>query len=771
MKFSYQWISELVDGVNVDAVQLGRLITMKTAECDGVETVAPLLAEVCAARIIAVEQIAGSHNRKALVETERYGKREVVCGAPNCRPGITTVYVPIGAKVGDREIRKITIDDVESEGMLASAAELGIGRDHTGIVELATEFLTLKTDQIIEIDNKSLTHRPDLWGHYGMAREVSAILRKALKDPVPTGALPEGPAPVVVRTEDPDLCPRYSALVLENVTVGPSPAWLQYRLEAIGVNSINNIVDVTNYVPSLIAQPMHAFDADKLRGGITARSARVGESIKALNGEMYSLDPSNLVIADDSGPIAVAGVIGGDESAVSASTTRIVLESANFHASSVRKTSTRLKLRTDASMRFEKSQDPENTLRGLKLALQLLQEVSPGIRMVGGLIDVYTPKPAPPPVILPLDWLDRKLGKALETEEVRAILQSLAFTVTEIEPRIFAVMVPGWRATKDISSKEDLVEEVGRMIGYSSITPLPPMVAATVPPANPERAYHHKVRELLAANGYTEVYNYSFLSEETARIFDDDPGAHFIAVSNPIAADQSLLRTSLLPGIRKNFEDNARHLQEFRFFEIGKEIHKQTAGLPVETPHLAVAIHSAGDGTAALFELKRIAGCLLSTLAVSPTSDVRPIEHPHRAADVIADGAVIGRLFEFHPRLLAVGRGAVLDLDLEQLYERQTTLSKYQKLRRYPTSSFDLSVIARARDLAGVIESDLKTGARTDLVLIEYLRQFPLPDEKQSVSFRLTVGAEDRTLAAEEIGAIRLAVIEHMRAAGYELRV
>jgi len=250
-------------------------------------------------------------------------------------------------------------------------------------------------DYVIEIDNKSLTHRPDLWGHYGMAREVAAILGRKLVDPVKPAQFPDR-APVQVSIENHALCPRYSALVFDNVTVKPSPEWLQRRLEAVGLNPINNIVDVTNYVLAEIAQPMHAFDAAKLQGDeIIVRSARAGETIKALNEESYTLDPSNLVIADTNGPIAIAGIIGGADSAISNSTTRIVLESANFNASSVRKTSARLKLRTDASMRFEKAQDPVNTIRGLERAFTLLQEVSPDIRLVGGLGDSYRPNRLP----------------------------------------------------------------------------------------------------------------------------------------------------------------------------------------------------------------------------------------------------------------------------------------------------------------------------------------------------------------------------------------
>src|SRR5580692_5920928 len=436
MKFSYNWIRELVPGLHQSPQDLLRLITMKTAECEGLEPVGAPLESASVARVAAIESIKDSHNQIVKVETARYGTKTVVCGAPNCRLGMLSVYLPMNPAV---------IAGVESHGMLASGLELGINRDHTGIVELETEVL-LAPDTVIEVDNKSLTHRPDLWGHYGMAREVAAITHGKLRDPVTLYALPMGKAAVEIAIEDFALCPRYSALVFENVTVRPSPLWLQYRLEAIGLNAINNIVDVTNYVMAELAQPMHAFDAEKLKGStIFVRSAGPGEQIVALNDESYNLTPSSLVIADAEGPIALAGVIGGLHSAIGTDTRRIVLESANFQAASVRKTSVALKLRTDASMRFEKSQDPLNTVRGLARAVELLREVSPAIRLVGGLADSHGELKTPAPIELTVEWSRAKLGRDLDAHEVRSILESLEFGVEESTPGHFRVTVPSWR--------------------------------------------------------------------------------------------------------------------------------------------------------------------------------------------------------------------------------------------------------------------------------------------------------------------------------------
>jgi phenylalanyl-tRNA synthetase beta chain len=776
MKFSYNWIRELVPALDTPARQLERLITMRTAECEGIEETG-LLATACVARVVSVEPIPDGHNVKATVETGVYGDKVVVCGAPNCRAGMLSAYVPIGKKI---------VNGIESDGMLASGVELGVNRDSAGIIELEGELAgelvgcapgSVMPDHIIEIDNKSITHRPDLWGHYGMAREVAAILRQPLRDPVQPSLIPTAPAPINVAIEDLDLCPRYSALVFDNVTVQPSPLWLQYRLTAIGLNPINNIVDMTNFVMSELAQPMHAFDRDLLHGDtIFIRRAHEGEYFLALNEQDFTLQPSNLVIADAKGAVALAGVIGGMDSAIVAGTTRIVLESACFNATSVRRTSSALKLRTDASMRFEKSQDPANTVRGLARAVALLQELSPGIRLVGGLADQRKPIPPPPPILLPMSWLVHKLGKNVRSHEVRDILERLAFGVSE-SAHTFSVTVPSWRATRDVSVKDDLVEEIGRMIGYDSIEPRPPAVLTTVPPANVERAFHRGVRAVFADQGFTEVYNYSFVAEADARAFGMEPAEH-VTVANPIAPNQSLLRMSLLPGLRANVLENSKHFDAFRIFEIGREIHKQPQGLPCEIPHLAAAIYSKDGGGAAglseagLFELKRAAECLMPGAEARPCA-ARPYEHPARAAEIHWNGTVTGRLFELHPSL-SEGRTAMLDLDLTLVEAATPKEKRYTPIRRYPSSAFDLSVVAPERELAGDLRGKLVALSGPLLVSIVYQRQYagpPLAEGTKSVSFRLTVGSPERTLSSEEVGEIRARLIDGMRAQGYDLRL
>ncbi len=758
MKFSYNWIREFVPGLTQAAGPLERLITMKTAECEGIEETGALLGNAQVVLVESVEPIAGSHNVKTQIDAGPLGKRTVVCGAPNCRAGMHAVWTPIGKKV---------VSGVESDGMLASASELGISRDHAGILEVDT-IAGLVPDAAIEIDNKSITHRPDLWGHHGMAREVAAILGLPLTDPAKLELLPEGPAAIQVMIEDYALCPRYSALVFDNVTVGPSPLWLQYRLTSIGLNPINNIVDLTNFLMAELAQPMHAFDADLLHGDtIFVRTAKAGEHFRALNDESYTLDAANLVIADAAGPIALAGVIGGGESAISDKTTRVVLESANFQASSIRKTSAGIKLRTDASMRFEKAQDPLNTVRALARAVELLPLVSPGIRLVGGVADACGPLAAPPVIELSLAWLARKLGRTLASGEVRRILESLAFTVADMDADTFLVTVPSWRATKDVGIKDDLVEEVGRMIGYDSITPEAPLAPVAPPPANPARRMQHDVRNLFVDNGYTEVYNYSFLSEADVRAFGMDPNDH-LRVLNPIAEGQELMRSSLLPGIWNNVKENLKYRDSFRIFEIGQEIHPNETGLPSEVPHLIAAVYDRKE--TGLFELKRMAECLLPGAQTKPAQG-REYEHPARAAEIHWRGELVGRLFELHPRMMETGRAAILDVNLARIAELGEAPTKYTPIRRQPSSAFDLSVVMVNRQHAGDVRSAIAEYANPLIESTNYLWEFALPDGKKSVSYRITVGSPERTLPSEEIMAIRADIIAILRELNYELKV
>ncbi|HEY1939255.1 MAG TPA: phenylalanine--tRNA ligase subunit beta [Candidatus Angelobacter sp.] len=681
MKFSYNWLRELVPGLKMDVTTLAQQITMKTAECEGVHD-----------------------------------------------PGAFA-----GASVAD-------VAKAESS----------------------------EPDSIIEIDNKSLTNRPDLWGHLGMAREVAAIAGLSVADPV--GELPEAASngDLSITIEDANLCARFSGQRVENVKASPSPLWMQYRLNSLGVNPINNLVDVTNYVLCELGQPMHAYDADLLGDTIVVRAARKGESILALNGEKYSLTPEDIVIADAHKPVGIAGIIGGNDTAIRVTTKRIVLEAASFPAAQVRKSSSRLKLRTDASMRFEKGQDPENTVRALARAVELLKQISLGCQAAQP-IDVYPRKSTPPKIQLDIDWAERKLGRKLSTGEVINIFKSLVFGVEQIEQRKLLLTVPSWRATKDISIPEDLVEEIGRMVGYASIVPQAPAVLAAPTPRNQEHEQQSAIREAMAGQGFTEVSNYSFISEAEAALFGY-PSEKLLQVANPIVAEQKYMRPTLLPGIRRNLADNSRFFSDFRLFEIGRAYTKIGSGGPLERNHLAAAIYGRDTNGANLLEMKRVAQYLSADCKVVPAKPRDKNAHPERSAYLEVGGQRFGYLFELYPALLDRGRAAILYIDLDALQALSPAQQPYRPLRRFPTSSFDLSIVAGAHELVGNLEEKLRQLAGDHLVSLQFLLIFPLPPDKKSVSFRLTFGADDRTLTNEEVTGIRDRVVAGIRSAGYELR-
>ena len=458
------------------------------------------------------------------------------------------------------------------DGLDTSPAEAR-APDHPQNRRMRRRRSTTATDSVIEVDNKSLTHRPDLWGHHGMAREVAAIPGKKLIDPVKPRDL-DGRR-YSRRYGRYALCPRYSALVFRKRHREAVARVAAERLEAVGLNRHqqhrrrDQLRDGGNRAADARVRCGQA--STEIR--IFVRSARAGETFAALNGESYTLDPSNLVIAERGGPLRIAGIIGGAGSAISDSTTRIVLESANFNA-------------VQHSQNFFETEAPHRRFHAFRKSAGPGRTPSAAWSARWSCSNKFLPEsvwwadwrmhigpfPRRRRLLLPLDWLDRKLGRAIPAGgSARAILEVARIQGRGDRPaRTFSVFVPSWRATKDISIKEDLVEEVGRMIGYDSIPPVAPLAPARVPPSNPEREFHHRVREMAAAQGFTEVHNYSFISEEMARAFSRRSCRRMCRSSNPIAADQNLLRPSLLPGIWKNINDNARHFDQFRLFEIGR---------------------------------------------------------------------------------------------------------------------------------------------------------------------------------------------------------
>jgi len=389
----------------------------------------------------------------------------------------------------------------------------------------------------------------------------------------------------------------------------------------------------------------------------------------------------------------------------------------------------------------------------------------------------------PDPIRINIDFIGRKLGKQLGEEQIRGILSALGFGVEAVGPGTLRVSIPSWRATKDISVKDDLVEEIGRIVGYGEITPAAPLVRSTPPPVDPARGYRRTVRLEMAAQGFTEVYNYSFVSQTAVARFGLDTATH-IAVKSPIAAEHTHMRRSLLPGIFQNIVNNTRNYRDFRIFEIGREIHPQAGDrqtgqeqLPNEVTRLVAALYNATDDEQDFFELKRVLECVFPSASLS-AAEPKVFEHPARAAIVEWRGETIGRLFELHPALLASegleGRAFLFDVDLDASQSLAAISLRYVPLRKYPTSGFDLSVVADLRIPVADIQRDLVNLTGDALAKIEFVRQYagpPLPEGRKSVSYRLEVGSLEHTMDGDEVTALRNRIIDGMRALGYELRV
>ncbi|MEK7189363.1 MAG: phenylalanine--tRNA ligase subunit beta, partial [Patescibacteria group bacterium] len=563
-------------------------------------------------------------------------KLSVVCGGSNVKEGMLVALAKIGAKVrwhGEGELvelKPIAIRGVDSQGMICASTEIGLGemfplKEEKEILDLSgrrlkigaslAEALSLD-DAILEIDNKSLSHRPDLWGHYGIAREIGALFKTKLKE-YSVGKFKKGSGfDLRVKVIEPKLCPRYMAVGIDGVEVGESPAWLKQRLLAVGLRPINNIVDITNFVMLDLGQPMHAFDAARfschserseeslssMKGKrsfglrpqddivIIVRKAKDGEEFITLDGENCKLDSSMLVIADDKQAIALAGVIGGEASGVNENTKTIIFESANFDAASIRQTSIKLGLRTESSARFEKGLDPSLCELALRKAVELVLEICPGAKAVSSMIDEAHWHLNRGTIELSMEFLRNKLGVEIKQKEVAEILANLGFGVKakklvleRYRGNVLLVAVPSWRAGKDIVLVEDLVEEIARIYGFVNIPSQLPIFSIAPPEENKLRNLERRAIETLIKElGYTEIYNYSFVSAEQVKNLGDDL-SKYIELDNPLSKEKPFLRRHLLPNLLENIKNNLENYNELKTFEIGKVFSAEDTGVRAET--------------------------------------------------------------------------------------------------------------------------------------------------------------------------------------------
>jgi phenylalanyl-tRNA synthetase beta chain len=620
------------------------------------------------------------------------------------------------------------------------------------------------------LDLEITANRPDALSVLGLAREVATAYSLPLRPPAaPSAASPlrdATTADVMVMLEARDLCPRYSAAVVD-VTIGPSPAWLAARLQACGVRPINNVVDVTNYVLLELGQPMHAFDLDKL-GGRTLRIRRAakGERIKTLDGADRALDPEMLVIADAERPQAVAGVMGGALSEVSALTKTVVLESACFQPKSVRRTSKTLGLKTEASTRFERGTDIDATVPGIERACALLETVAAG-KVRGALADVYPAPVTPKTLTLRRARIERVLGQAIPDADVERALTGLGFKVVR-EGDAWKVTVPTFRV--DVSGEADLIEEAGRHYGYDRLPATFPALDAPPPPPDPRIERDRLVRRVLAAGGCSEAVTFSFIAADAAAPFAEAP--EIVPISNPLTTQFAVLRPSLLPGLLSAVEHN-RHRQrpDVRLFEIGAAITRQGQRQRVAvawTGDAGASHWSASRREVDFFDVKGLVERIADALQVELTfagAETPAFLVPGRAANVFAGKEKVGEV-----GLLARDQDVyVAELDLEALAAaRPRAPLRFKPLPRYPSIARDISIVVDDTLPASAVRGTIRSAAPDTLVSVQEFDRYlgkGVPDGRVSLSLRLTFRSGDGTLTDAEIDAAMNEILAALRRA------
>ncbi|MEM7201726.1 MAG: phenylalanine--tRNA ligase subunit beta [Planctomycetota bacterium] len=811
MKLSLRWLSRYVDLSDRTPEQIRDDLTMCTAEVEGIEAFGGGLDDLVIGKVLQSERHPDAD--KLTVNRVDVGGGEpaaIVCGAPNVAAGQTVAVVQPGATLPDGlKIKKAKIRGVESFGMICSERELGLSEDHSGIMVLddalrpGDKFVDVVPvlDWVIEIDNKSVNHRPDLWGHYGFARELAATLQRPLQ-PLPATDLPADGRALPISIEDAADCPRFTGIVLTGAKTLRSPDWLRWALHAIDQRAINLLVDLTNYVMFDVGQPMHAFDLRRLQvdRGVGVRRAREGERMTTLDGLERSLEPTDLVVTSGDELVGLAGVMGGEGTAVAEDTTELFLESANFHPTRIRRTSARLGLRTDASARFEKSLDPANAELGSRRFVQLLGELCPGAAAAGPLVDPAEWRYERRSITLRKARLDAKLGIDVGTDRVRQILEGLEFGVTDTKVG-FAVDVPSFRATKDITIEDDLIEEVGRMYRYDNIPEQPLTSVVTVPPREPALWLAREIVKIGAAElGAHEVYNYSFTPDRVLEAAGAPPGqgdggSEYSRVANPVAPEVTRMRRHVMPSLLACVRDNLRRRGEVRLVEQGKGYHPEVRdehGLPREVHEAAFVwsrepsqpdpasplqrdAHPYGHLRSGIEALLRRAGVEVSL--IEKLGPIYSWAHPGKTVAITCAEAVVGYVGHLHPRVCRAFEipltTAIANLDIGALVASGRAAARYRPIPRFPSQPVDVALLvagdARVATIAAWLRAVGKKLVR-GVELFEVYRGAGLPEGKKSLNFTVTLGADDRTLDTKDEERYLGKVRDRAAEVGAELR-
>ncbi|MBO4696582.1 MAG: phenylalanine--tRNA ligase subunit beta [Lachnospiraceae bacterium] len=810
MKLSLSWIKDYVSlPDDADLKKLAYDLTMDTVEVEDVEYLGKRFEKMVVGVIEAVNPHPNADKlRVCTVDIGDGESKEIVCGGINLAAGMKVAVSVPGAIVrwhGEGEpveIKKSKLRGVESYGMICASEEIGLGdlfpsKQEAEILDLSfldvpagtniADALDLN-DVLLEIDNKSMTNRPDLWGHYGIAREIAALYNLPMKKIEPVKI--DAPSDFKVEIKDIDRCPRYIGVEMDGVSVKPSPFKMQSRIWRVGMRPINALVDITNYVMLATGNPTHAFDADNIEDHITVRRAEKAEKLLLLNGKELELCEDDLVIADGEGAVALAGVMGGAKDSILPKTTRVILEVANFESTGIRRTALRYDNRTEASSRYEKAVDPERCDQALALSVEFFKELYPELKITG-YCDRYEKKLERAEIDVSLTWLAKRLGKNLTNDVIQAKLEKLGFDV-KIDGDNMHVTAPTWRSTGDISIKDDVMEEVARMYGYDNFEATSFTTSFEGAINQKEISLVRNIKEYLAIRcGMQEIYTYPWMNDTFVNAVMQDT-AGMLKLSTPPAPELSYLRSSLLPNMCEAVVKNERYFNEFSMFEEAQVFtdtdytspYDSTESLPKQRRNIAASVASATKDANTLF--REVKGYLeympryTHMEGFTFRKDVKPVW----ADNVVWQNIYVGDVKVGDLGLVA--KKVTMDCGIKNLtvmvFEMDTTLLKplisrtnrFTHLAEYPETDYDISMLfdssATWEEINSIIAKK-EAGPVKNASFVDEYRGKQIPAGKKSVTIRLTIGSKEKTLTSDEIENAANSVMKQLsKRMGAELR-
>ena len=812
MKLSLSWIKDYVQiPEDMDLKKLAYDLTMSTVEVEDVEYLARRFDNMLVGVIEKIEPHPNADKlRVCKVDIGGGEIKDIVCGGINLKEGMRVAVSCPGAVVrwhGEGEpvvIKNSKLRGVESYGMICASDEIGLGElfpasQEAEILDLSAFEVPAGTsladaldmnDVLLEIDNKSMTNRPDLWGHYGIAREIAALYDLPLKKIEPYTA--DVQSDFKVEINDPDRCTRYIGVEMSGVEVKPSPYQMQNRIWKAGMRPINALVDITNYVMLATGNPTHAFDADNITDHIVVRHAVEGEKLILLNDHELTLCADDLVITDSEGPVALAGVMGGAKDSILPKTRRVILEVANFESTGIRRTALRYDTRTEASSRYEKAVDPERCEQALALSMQYFQELYPELT-VTGFCDKYVKKLERAQIDVSLAWLAKRLGKNLSNEVIQKKLELLGFDV-EISGDNMHVTAPTWRSTGDISIKDDVMEEVARLYGYDNFEATSFTTTFEGAINQKDQDLLRRIKEYLAIRcGMQEVYTYPWMNDVFVNaVLQSTEGV--LRLSTPPAPDLSYIRSSLLPNLCEAVVKNERYFNDFAIFEEAQVFfdrnytaaYDETELLPEQKRHIGAAFASSVKDITELFREAK------GVLEYMPRyTHMEGFEFRKEEKPVWADNVVWMNIFRGDEKIGDMGLVAkkvsmdcgiknlsvmLFELDVTKLVPLKSRTNRFTHLAEYPETDYDISILfdsdAAWADIYDAIMGQKKASALLkDAAFVDEYRGKQIPAGKKSVTIRLTIGSSEKTLTSQEIESAANQVMKKLgKKMGAELR-